>query len=444
MIDPHAITCSSELYDSCGVVFGYKGEIFRALYPRGKWMFDLLAKDGWMDRLVSLGLVRMDKTDLALPGYEAIIKSEKVSPIIPPMKWSTGMLCEAGQVLCALNQELLTRRLLIWDLKDFSNMAFCGKRGPVFLDLGAIHSVEELERKAFGISDRSLLDQIASSFYAPLWLTIGRPGKLQAAKRFAAYRRRGKEAFSLPAAVLRRITFEWMTLPGLWRGRRLLRAGRYEEFFGLIAERLQTWSTKLSTQIDLPAEWEVWTESAKAEHARIISVIEQAVGGLSDKTFLDLSPNKGYGLKLAEKTNATTYLVTHSEREADAFFTWRQKTKKPILPVVCNIWDRTFKPAFALRASADVVFILPSLFETAHAAQVPLDLVGRVASTLTRRIAVIGISNSEPLSFPAFLSPPTASSNVVDFARKTIGKYFKRQELIESPSQETALVVFHK
>ena len=45
MIDPETISCSSELHDSCGVVFGHEGRIFRALYPRGERIFELLTKE---------------------------------------------------------------------------------------------------------------------------------------------------------------------------------------------------------------------------------------------------------------------------------------------------------------------------------------------------------------------------------------------------------------
>jgi hypothetical protein len=446
MIDPHAITCFSELHDSCGVVFKHQGRIFRALYPRGERMFKLLIKDGWMDRLVSMGFVKMRRTDLTLPGYESVIEADTISPVVPPIKWSTGMLCEAGQVLCALSQEFLTRQLLLWDLKHFSNMAFCSKRGPVFLDLGAIHSIEEMEHKVFDISKGSLLDQIARSFYVPLWLTLGSPAKFSAAKRFVAYRRRGTEAFDLPAAILRRISSGWTAIPGLGKGARLLKAGRYQEFFRLVAERLRTWSESLSAQVVIPPEWNGRTGSTGAEHARVIGIIEQAVGGLSNKTCFGLGIDRLCGLRIAEETNSATYILTSEESEADALFAWRQKSKKPALPVVCDIWDRSLKTAFALRESADVAFILPDLFQAASARRVPLDFIGQVLSLLTKDVAVVGIGSSTASTFPSFLSPPSMSGNPVEFATKTIGKYFSKQELIQpSGSHEgSVLVVFRK
>jgi hypothetical protein len=444
MIDPHAITCFSELHDSCGVVFRHEGRIYRALYPRGKQIFDRLSENGWMNRLVSVGLVRMMQTGFTLPGYEAVVEADTIRPVVPPVKWSTGMLCEAGQVLCALSEELLTRRLLVWDLKHFSNMAFCSKRGPIFLDLGAIHSIEELEHNLLSISIDSLLDQVAHSFYVPVWLTLGGFGRFTATKRLVAYRRRGPEAFDLPAALLRRISFGWTVVPGLGKGARLLRAGRYKEFFRHIAEKLGAWSATLSAQADLPPEWNGRSGSAGAERRRVIGLIEQAVGSLSDKVCFDLSLDKEYGLMIADEKNSATYLLTNNEHEADTLFAWRKKTEKPLLPVVCDIWDRSLKPAFALRESADVAMILPDLFQTAGRARVPLDFVGQVLSLATKRFAVIGISNPAESRFPTFLSPPPGSGGPVEFARRTIGKYFRRQELIESASNGTALIVFHK
>jgi hypothetical protein len=238
----------------------------------------------------------------------------------------------------------------------------------------------------------------------------------------------------------------WMAVPGLWKGTRLIRKGRYEEFFALVTERLQAWSTMLSAQTELSPEWNQWADSAGGEQRQAVDLIEQIAGDLSDKTCFDLNPGKGYGFAAAEKTNCSTYLITPSESEGDTFFAWRQKRKKPVLPVICNIWDRSLKPAFALRASADVVFILPDIFEAARTAQVPLDFVGRVLSTLTRNAAIVGVNDSAESSFPGFVSPPPGSGSPVEFASKTIGKYFVRQEIIKSSesNQTTVFVVFHK
>ena len=211
-----------------------------------------------------------------------------------------------------------------------------------------------------------------------------------------------------------------------------------------MSERLKTWASTLAAQVDLLPEWNDRTSTAGAERGRVIALIDKAVSSLSDKTCFDLNPSKGYGLTITEEANSATYLVTHNESEADALFAWRQKRKIPLLPVVCNIWDRSLKPAFALRERADVTVILPDIFEAAQAARVPLDFVGQVLSLITRNAAVVGISSPTEARFPAFLSPPPGSASPVEFARRTIGKFFRRQELVESASNGTALIVFHK
>jgi hypothetical protein len=174
--------------------------------------------------------------------------------------------------------------------------------------------------------------------------------------------------------------------------------------------------------------------------------MERAAGGLSNKTCFGLGSDKIYGLTIAEETNSATYLFTPEESEADALFAWRQKRKKPVLPMVCDIWDRSLKTAFALRASTDVVFILPDLLQAAGAAQVPLDFVGQVLSLLTKDVAVVGIGRSTKSMFPTFLSPPSGSGSPVEFATKTIGKYFSKQELIEPSGyhEDPVIVVFRK
>jgi len=224
----------------------------------------------------------------------------------------------------------------------------------------------------------------------------------------------------------------------------LLRAGRYQEFFSLIAERLKVWADSLAARVDPSPPWSYEAGSAETERNRIIALMEKAVGSLHDKTSFDLNPRQGYGLAIAEKMYGANYLVTRSESEADSFFVYRQRTGAPLLPVVCDIWHRSLKPAFALRERADVAFILPDVFEAAGTSRVPLDFVGQVLSLITRKAAIVGVTSSTGPRFPGFLSPPPGPDSPTEFVQRTIGKYFRDRELIAQRPNGTALVVFHK
>lgn len=55
MIEPAEISCTSELHDSVGVIFEYRGRVLRALSARGRHIVNLLSKNGWLGRLYELG-----------------------------------------------------------------------------------------------------------------------------------------------------------------------------------------------------------------------------------------------------------------------------------------------------------------------------------------------------------------------------------------------------
>jgi hypothetical protein len=241
MIDPKDIHCDSSLHDSCGVVFQYQGGVYRALYERGAKIFSLLSKDNWIDSLTQIGLVRMKGTDLQIPGYYEVIECERIRPILPPAMWTISMLREAAVTVCELSKELLKRDLVLCDLKEMANMTFSASQGPVFLDLGAIHTVTEVEQEALSTSSNLLFEQVASSFYFPLWLSHGALGRGRLVRRFLEYYQRGQMSSELTKAMLRRLTIGWRALPGALRAKALLGSHQYTRFYEMIMHQIKDW-----------------------------------------------------------------------------------------------------------------------------------------------------------------------------------------------------------
>ncbi len=446
MIDYGAISCSSGLYDSCGVVFRHDERIFRALYSRGDNLFQMLTQDSWIDKLTDLGLIPMKRADVAIPGYDSVIECDRVRPVISRSMWTTGMVREAGLTLCALSKELLRRHLVIWDLKNLSNMAYSARRGPVFLDLGAIHTIEEIENRRLSTSVRSLLDQIAAALYIPVWLAYGTPMKLRVAKRLLEFLKAGEPASDLAAGIIRRLTIRWMAVPGLFRARRLLQAGHYAAFFDLIENRIARWtdSSAIGSRSLDPATSQPGPAGRNLDN--IVGTIKNVLANLDDKILFDLNPEYGFGLNQGMKTTAETYLITADVEIANRSFSLRQHHGKAFLPVLCDIWERSFQPASMLRDGCDVAFLLPDVYEVATSAKVPLDFVGLVLSSITRSSAVIGVGRFPRKSqFPAFVSPPEDSLDPMQFVRQTVGKYFRKHEVIDAPKDwEIDVAVFSK
>lgn len=442
MIDLKNIYCASSLHDCCGVVFEYEGKFFRALLPRGIRLFDLLNRDGWMQCLFENGLARIQRSDLYIPGYQGIIELERLSPIVPPFMWTTNMLGEAGLVVCKLSKELLRRGLVIWDLKGMTNMTFSAQRGPLLIDIGAIYTIQELENHILRISEQSLFEQIISSFYAPIWLACGPFRHLHSVERLLEYRKTGEQGFAFVASLLRRLTIGWKIIPGLIKAKSLLYSHQYEKFYDFINYKIQILHNKSVSRIHADMSEQSHFKMLGQDLKAIIQILDGSLGGMDNKVVFDLFPEEEIGLNIAEYTNANVYLVTSNCTKAEEIYAWRKKKYKNVLPILCDIWDRSFQSCSVLREGCDLVYILPDIFEAAVAAKVPLDFVGRVLSMLTRRVAVVGIGQpGDKANFPSFVCPPESNGDPVEFVRSTVGKYFRSHEIVRSRESSKATIL---
>ena len=446
MIDLRQIHCSSSLHDWCGVIFEYEGRFFRALLPRGVDLFRRLNRDEWMECLARKGLSRMKPADLHIPGYPEVVELERHGPILPPFFWTTGMLAEAGLTICRLAEELLSQGLIIWDLKGMTNMTFSATRGPLLLDMGAIYTTEELENRVLTISVNSLYDQVVTSFYFPLWLAYGPLRDRRFAKRLITYHRAGEQGFALTTSLMRRMTLGNRFVPGLLKARRLLHSRHYGRFFELVGRRVEGWHQRSLASIKTENGHGVREEAKKRDPDAFVQTLSERWGAMEGKIVFDLFPRGRLGLALAERLRATVYLVTGDSEEADGYYAWRMREERPVLPVLCDIWDRYFQHACLFEKACDIVCIFPDVVQTAAANRVPLDHLGRVLSTLTRDVAIVSVDEKgEETSFPTFVSDSAPEGNRVSFVLAILGKYFRSHEVVRHSSlAETALLILRK
>ena len=446
MIDLKHIHCASSLHDCCGVVFEYEGKFFRALLPRGLKIFELLCKDGWMENLAEKGLARMKLTDLQLPGYQGIIELERLQPIIPPSMWTNNMLAEAGLAVCRLSKELLRGGLIIWDLKGMTNMTFSAERGPLLMDIGAIHTIDEVENRILTTSVQSLFDQIVSSFYAPLWLAHGPFRRLQKVQRFLEYRRAGEEGFAMASSLLRKMTMGWRFVPGLVKARDMIYAHQYSEFYDLVYKKMQIWiNGNLSkTTIDLRKNNSLYSDPQVL--IPLMKIVEKAKGGIGAKVVCDLNPAGNFGLTLAERSEEIVYVVTKDSNQAEEYFHLRRKGYKTILPVCCDIWDRSLKNGRILKNSCDIVCLIPDVIEVCIAEKVPLDILGELLSLITKNIAIVGVDPAgQRGEFPGFVTPASTDADPIKFVSDIVGKYFRSCEMAQIPEgRNLSLMIFRK
>ena len=443
MIDPCHISCASDLFDQTGVVFEYEGRIMRALLPRGTWIFGLLAQNGLVDRLSPIGLPEMRPLDERLEGFAGLIECERFSPIVPPHMWTNRMLLEAGLTVCNLSKESLANNLLLWDLKCMTNMTYSARKGPVFLDLGGFYTTNEIKSRILHTSHESLVGQIASSFYAPLWLIYGPLKKATFARRLVNlyHNELTKTAVAIP--ILRRLTGNWRLLPGMRKGLTLLKAGEYGHFYDSIINRLLNWA-RMDDAEDADRAFPS-DEATDDQIGPVLQLLKNSTNNFTRTVFFDIFPSSGYGMAIAEKGLGEVYGLTPSEQLARELFIWRKQTTKPLLPVICNIWDKSFSSSACLGESCDVVFALPDILELARAGRVPVDFIGKMLARLTRKMAVIGISSKPPTdAFPGFVTPPNGGKSSEDFVVETVGKYFRACERVELGSPRLSILVFLK
>jgi hypothetical protein len=446
MIDLEKIHCASSLHDCCGVIFEYQGTFYRALLPRGQRIFQYLFRDGWGERLVGKGLARMRWTDLHLPGYVGIIELEQLHPVIPPFMWTTQMLAEAALAVCELAQELLTHDLVIWDLKGMSNMTFSAQRGPLLIDIGAVYSVQELEGHVLTTSVESLFDQILSSFYFPLWLTYGPLGRLRSIKNLLEYRRAGEQGLAFTASLFRRFTLGWKVVPGLSRARAHLQAHQYGAFFECVHRKIEPWYRTNVGEMPIQSREQFQSKMSEEDLQSVLRIMREATGGIDGKVIFDVSARAEMRLKIAEHLSGTLYLITKDRAEAESVYAWRKKSGKPVLPILCDIWDRSWQGCNPLQDGCDVISILPDVIQVASEARVPLDFVGQILSSLTRHVAIVGVSEDPgEANFPGFVSSPIGAGDPIAFVLATVGKYFRRHEVVRlSEGGKSSLLILYR
>lgn len=242
--------------------------------------------------------------------------------------------------------------------------------------------------------------------------------------------------------MLRRLTIGWKIIPGLIKAKSLLYSHQYEKFYDFINNKIQIWLDKSLSRIHADMSERSHFKMLGQDLKAIIQILDGSLAGIDNKVVFDLFPEEEIGLNIAEYTNANVYLVTSNCNKAEEIYAWRKKKYKTVLPILCDIWDRSFQSCSVLREGCDLVYILPDIFEAAVAAKVPLDFAGRVLSMLTRRVAVVGIGQpGDKANFPSFVCPPECNGDPVEFVRSAVGKYFRSHKIARSRESSKATIL---
>lgn len=149
--------------DDAGMVFFWKGGVFRAIRHDARGQIEALFSSGLIGELVAANLFPESRiTDYSLEGFSLVVEHKKIEPTTYPYEWTFSMLQDAAITVLKVN---LIANKYGYQTKDCHgfNVLFDGAQ-PKFVDLG---SFVALERKTAGWK---AYEEFMSVYYYPLWI----------------------------------------------------------------------------------------------------------------------------------------------------------------------------------------------------------------------------------------------------------------------------------
>lgn len=122
--------------DPNGRLFSWQGQLYRGIKGRGDFYYQLF-HDGTIQDLIDKRLfVQTELTNLALDGYDLVLKHRSVPFVSYPDEWCDEMLKDGALLIIELEIELARRGLTLQDANPW-NLLFDGPR-PVYVDFGSL------------------------------------------------------------------------------------------------------------------------------------------------------------------------------------------------------------------------------------------------------------------------------------------------------------------
>ena len=123
--------------DPAGRLFRWNDQVFRGISPAAAPFFRRLFRDGVIADLVRRGLmVESEPTDLALDGYELVVRHRAIPICSYPHEWCAAALRDAARVIVELALALDRAGLALKDAHPWN--VLIDARGPVYVDLTSI------------------------------------------------------------------------------------------------------------------------------------------------------------------------------------------------------------------------------------------------------------------------------------------------------------------
>lgn len=351
-------------------------------------------------------------------GGELWLEHPRIAPITYPWEWSAAQWRAAAELTLRVATQAIDAG---WTLKDATplNIVFSGAR-PVLVD------ALSLERRDPHSSVWLAYGQFVRTFLLPLVAAKHLKWPLQA----TMFWRDGYEPTALACALpVRRLLhpklLDVVTLASMFESSSGT-SGKEKKPRGLSSARdpelarhiLRKRIARLEKQIAYAApapgrsQWSEYTQSASHYSAADVEAKQQFVRGVFDRyrpaRVLDIGANTGSYSVIAAETGAQVVALDNDEAAIEAL--WRTATEKnlPITALVANIarptpasgWrNREHLSLFdRLNDGFDLVLMLALIHHLILREQVPLELIGELCASLTRRWLVVEwVPPSDPM-----------------------------------------------
>lgn len=436
-VDPQEIAYDrASLVDGHGRVFWWQGEVYRGIVPQAKEFVEGIFANGKAEKLFEAGLVRTEIAPLEVPGYELVLKHEKVPVISFAAEWCFEMFKDAALFICDLMARLSDEGLTLSDPHPW-NVQFVRGR-PVYIDVGSLAPIDRYNP----------YPTFLKTFVYPLYLIAAgehlllRPFTFRSTQRLT-----GGEVLKLtlnkikPSASLRLIRMN-LKARSVQKGRRFWESIR-ETVNAIPPPRVKTQWTSYDGKYDQPLEAsENWTQKHRT--------VDQVLRSQGARTVLDIAANKGWYSRLAEKHGARVVSIDIDEVSIGQLYEGVKRDRNEILPLVMDICFPTPRhgvfgsyPPAAERLNSELVMALAVTHHLVRQLGIELEAIAEQLAAFSSRAVLVEFIPADDSYIRDWNLDRHSWYNLDDFVR-VLRKRFTSVEVLPSYPDPRKLVLCKK
>jgi 2-polyprenyl-3-methyl-5-hydroxy-6-metoxy-1,4-benzoquinol methylase len=362
--------------DRNGLVFQLDGHVYRAFRGESATLFERLLSADWTADLFAAGLVRFDRSELELDGYDLVVEAERVPVVSYPPEWPNVMLAEAGATIAAVGAALSSHGLGLKDAHPW-NVLFRGPT-PLFVDLGSVVPRAHVSG--------AWVDEFRRHIVLPL--ALRRRGLHQAADAVQHSQRSGWIS-QFERRALRPFPLRYMRVARL--------RGHTQRFFADLERYVRALSSegRSGAWSHYYVEGDAMVGEAKKYNAKQRSM-DVLLGQVPPESVLDVGANAGWYSSLAARHGHAVTAIDVDDPALSALYRSAVASDANILPLRIDLMWPTGSSGFALeyvaapeRLRSETVLALAVLHHVLRSGQVTFDAFARVLDMFAIRRTIV-------------------------------------------------------